>query len=40
MAKTVEMVYDMEYAKSYYEKYVKLYVDGEHFLMAKKKLEQ
>jgi hypothetical protein len=33
MAKTVEMVYDMEYAKSYYEKYVKLYVDGEHFLI-------
>ena len=40
MAKTVEMVYDMKYAQSYYEKYVKLYVDGEHFLMAKKKLEQ
>lgn len=40
MAKTVEMVYDMKYAKSYYEKYVKLYADGEHFLMAKKKLER
>lgn len=40
MAKTVEMIYDMKYAKSYYEKYVKLYADGEHFLMAKKKLEQ
>ena len=40
MAKTVEAVYDMKYAKSYYEIYVKLYTEGEHFLMAKKKLEQ
>jgi hypothetical protein len=40
MAKTVETIYDIKYAKSYYEKYVKLYVDGEHFLMAKKKLEK
>lgn len=39
MAKTVEAIYDMKYAKSYYEIYVKLYTEGEHFLMAKKKLE-
>ncbi|MFK7950516.1 MAG: M48 family metalloprotease [Saprospiraceae bacterium] len=40
MAKTVEAMHDMKYAKSYYERYVKLFPDGEHFISAKKKLEQ
>lgn len=39
MAKTVEAMYNMKYAKSYYEKYVKMYPDGEHYISAKKKLE-
>lgn len=40
MAKTIEAVYDMKYAKSYYERYVKLFPEGEHFISAMKKLEQ
>lgn len=40
MAKTVEAMHDMKYAKSYYERYVKMFPDGEHFISAKKKLEQ
>lgn len=40
MAKTVEAIHDMKYAKSYYERYVKMFPEGEHFISAKKKLEQ
>ena len=40
MAKTVEAIHDMKYAKSYYERYVKMFPDGEHFILAKNKLEK
>ena len=40
MAKTVEAMHDMKYAKSYYERYVKMFPDGEHYISAKKKLEK
>jgi beta-barrel assembly-enhancing protease len=39
-AKTLETVYEGDYAKSYYEGYVKQFPDGEHAVMARERLEQ
>ena len=39
MAKTVENYFKMEYAKPYYEQYIKRFPDGDHIILAKRKLQ-